>query len=369
MLLNVCDPIFNSKIQLDGSCISHEDYSVENLISSDIQLQKKGFLCETFIRPPVSLTITFPYTFDIKSVIINTRVGGQKSTGIQLMSNRKDSLLSICSKITDKDLLVFHDIKTDLSSYGNNCDFCCFNISASRLLRSTKKLTLRIFKTANSIPAIGKLEIWGIFSTSVPTNIKQELIKKWETCKIIQTPNKLLTQSNLVLSCRSEKNVEHFSIPEDFLDSITYEVMMYPMVLPSGKYVDQSTIDKCIQNDIMFGRKPSDPFTGIPFSDILKPKPVPELKGRMDAFILKHSDEEIIKSLPRILGKHSINFYTERCTKFPKVQCSKCHNEEYLYHLLCQHILCKNCLQEKIECNVCCKIFDKSQIKKYNFQP
>jgi len=164
--MNICDPIFNTSIQLDGTCISRDDYSVENLISPDAVLRKRGFLCETFIRPPVSLSVYFPFTFDIKFVVIGTRVGGQKSSGFQILAGRKNNTQKICSMITDKETIVFHDNNTDLSTFGNDYDKYCFNISASRNIRFAEKLTVRIFKTINSIPAIGKLEIWGNISCS-----------------------------------------------------------------------------------------------------------------------------------------------------------------------------------------------------------
>ena len=53
------------------------------------------------------------------------------------------------------------------------------------------------------------------------------------------------------------------SVPERFLDEITCEVMVLPMLLPSGHYVDRSTLDKLHATDCVYGRPPSDPFTGI----------------------------------------------------------------------------------------------------------
>ncbi|XP_050428988.1 RING finger protein 37 [Adelges cooleyi] len=367
MLVNICDPVFETNIQLDGSCISHEGYSVDNLISPDNQLRKKGFLCETFIRPPISLTVSFPLAFDIKSVVIGTRVGGQKSTGFQISSGRNDSIQKICSTVTEKETLVFHDNNSDLKSYGNNCDLCCFNISASRHIRSALKLCLRIFRTANSIPAIGKLEIWGTISLAVPEEQRQVLENQWKESKNQSTGTGIIHVTPIAaIDPTISKNIsDSFTIPEDFFDSITCEVMICPMVLPCGKYVDQSTIEKCIQHDKMFGRTPSDPFTGIPFSAILKPTPVPELKGRMDAFMMKYSDNENVKHLPRVLGKHSISFYSERNVKLPKLQCSACDEDKNLYNLPCQHVQCRNCLKD-LTCNVCHKSCDRSQIKKYH---
>lgn len=53
------------------------------------------------------------------------------------------------------------------------------------------------------------------------------------------------------------------TVPEQFLDEITYELMALPMLLPSGHFVDRSTLEKLQHTDSMYGRPPSDPFTGI----------------------------------------------------------------------------------------------------------
>jgi len=362
--MNVCDPIFNAGIRLDGSCISREDYSVENLISCDAVLRKRGFLCETFIRPPVSLTIRFPFAFDVKYVVIGTRVGGQKSSGFQLSVGRNDCVQKICSAITEKEVIVFHDNNTDLSDCGNDCDKRCFNISASRNIRSAEKLSVRIFKTANSIPAVGKLEVWGNISCSVPEEVRQAAICNWEE---VRKPKEKQTETAVARPAVTEKHSDVLKICDDFLDSITCEVMTCPMVLPSGKYVDRSTVEKCIEHDTMYGRAPCDPFTGIPLTDTLKPMPVPELKGRIDAFLMKHADSDHIKCIPRTVGKRSFSFYTERQAKMVKTQCSTCNENSNLYRLPCKHLQCRNCLRnDRIQCNICNVNFNRDQIEKHH---
>lgn len=296
-------------------------------------------------------------------MVIGTRVGGQKSSGFQLSAGRNDNIQKICSIITEKDTIIFHDNNTDLSMFGNDSDKCCFNISASRNIRSAEKLSVRIFRTVNSIPGIGKLEIWGNISFFVPKEIRQTIINKWEESKI---PKKKQIQINNVHHQYTEINSDN-CICDDFLDSITYEVMTSPMVLPSGKYVDRLTVDKCIEHDTMYGREPCDPFTGIPFTDTLKPMPVPELKGRIDSFLIKHADNENVKYIPRAVGKRSFSFYAERQTKIIKVECSTCSENNNLYCLPCKHLQCRNCLQtEKFKCNVCHQSFNRNQIEKYH---
>lgn len=92
-------------------------------------------------------------------------------------------------------------------------------------------------------------------------------------------------------------------IPEEFLDAITVEIMALPMVLPSGKVVDQRTLDLHAQAEANWGRHPSDPFTGIMFSDGCRPVIDSALKARIDRFLVLNQDRKDLKTVPRTVGR------------------------------------------------------------------
>lgn len=77
------------------------------------------------------------------------------------------------------------------------------------------------------------------------------------------------------------------SVPEEFLDPITQEVMMLPMLLPSGVSVDNTTLEEHQKTEATWGRPPNDPFTGVPFTSSSQPLPNPQLKSRIDQFLLQ----------------------------------------------------------------------------------
>lgn len=77
-------------------------------------------------------------------------------------------------------------------------------------------------------------------------------------------------------------------VPDDFLDPITQEVMVLPMLLPSGMSVDNSTLEEHQKREATWGRAPNDPFTGVPFTATSRPVPNPQLKSRIDHFLLKN---------------------------------------------------------------------------------
>ena len=66
--------------------------------------------------------------------------------------------------------------------------------------------------------------------------------------------------------------------PEEFMDELLLTVMKDPVILPSTKVVDRSTITQHLLND------PTDPFNRQPMK-IEDVKPATELKARMDQWI------------------------------------------------------------------------------------
>ena len=62
---------------------------------------------------------------------------------------------------------------------------------------------------------------------------------------------------------------------------------MLPMLLPSGVSVDNTTLEECQKREATWGRPPNDPFTGVPFTSTSQPLPNPQLKLRIDHFILQ----------------------------------------------------------------------------------
>lgn len=96
--------------------------------------------------------------------------------------------------------------------------------------------------------------------------------------------------------------------------------MTQPITLPSGKVIDQTTLEKHGQNEAIWGRPLSDPFTGIVFNEHRKPIMATALKSRIDKFLLDHSNLNEIKSIPRVLGHDSTSAIAgdRRITQVPK---------------------------------------------------
>ena len=78
------------------------------------------------------------------------------------------------------------------------------------------------------------------------------------------------TTSTQLAGNHSGNSSSFANMPLKLLDSITYEVMLIPMSLPSGHFVDRSTVDKLANNDALYGRAPTDPFTGTSIKCVSK---------------------------------------------------------------------------------------------------
>jgi len=143
----------------------------------------------------------------------------------------------------------------------------------------------------SSVPAIGKVEIWGQPSA----HCKPESLEY-----ALGIQEKIYSGVDIKADCYNKKHdkagegsklksvVEHHSdsIPEEFIDPITCEIMIVPLLLPSGHNIDTETLEKHVNLESTWGRLPSDPFTGKVFSEACKPVPNSALKVRIDKFLL-----------------------------------------------------------------------------------
>lgn len=95
-------------------------------------------------------------------------------------------------------------------------------------------------------------------------------------------------------------------MPDCFLDPITCDIMIQPIVLPSGAIIDQQTLEKHGKTEATWGRPLSDPFTGIPFTELRRPIIASALKARIDKYLLDNKFDPELKSLPRLSGHKQV---------------------------------------------------------------
>ncbi|XP_076164539.1 RING finger protein 37 isoform X2 [Ptiloglossa arizonensis] len=316
MLFNFCDPRLRPEIEC--STVSTEGHEVSNLISDS----DKGFLAYACIKPPVNIDITFLCNVSINHILVWPHVGSQKSSGFQLYAKTSNdnsvpySLLATSFLDHSNAGLLF--CLSDHKAISVPHNFLKQHIKPSLRYLTTCLSNLRvcICKTENSVPALGKIEVWGTVSprcgkdtvaTICTLWCKQQSVtseavdKQSSVSKFIEKPK----QTDQLLTVASNREIFEscLQVPEPFLDAITWEIMTQPILLPSGKIIDQSTLQKHEETEALWGRRLTDPFTGISFSENRKPMIATALKMRIDKFLLENSNADEIKNLPRVLGR------------------------------------------------------------------
>lgn len=99
MAVNFCHERLGTRILC--SQVSTDNYSVENLISEDLVSKNRGFLADSFVRPPVDIIVQFPCPIKICCVSVNTKVGSQQSTGCEIFIQSEESGKRNSSKVLD----------------------------------------------------------------------------------------------------------------------------------------------------------------------------------------------------------------------------------------------------------------------------
>ena len=372
MSINFLDPIFHSTVS--SSCPSVDGHQASNLLSGDETEQNRGFLPETFIKPPINIELTLPCKVDLHRVILNTVVGAQKTSGVELYScsangrshlQHKQNLqrqgASLAEDGTNSAVNIFVKI-----AYGNVQEekVVCFNSGRFKARRPFRDLdpmksrhsyhdghletaTFTMYHhndlnicSVHSInvrltrPVHGKLcgikwlEVWGQPAYSCSRETIQDILDRYSMAvhrqmkSWLQPSSQTDAESNVQppdqVHAESTKSIKKsssiVSIPEEFLDPVTLEVMSMPMLVPSGQTLDQQTLDKHYAQEAKWGRPPNNPFTAVPFTSSSQPVPNTGLKSRIDQFLLQHG-ADLLPVMGRALG-------STQCFQGPKSKIS-----------------------------------------------
>uniref|UniRef100_A0A8D0HR25 U-box domain containing 5 n=1 Tax=Sphenodon punctatus TaxID=8508 RepID=A0A8D0HR25_SPHPU len=337
MVINVCLPQFKPRIHCNK--ISADGYEVENLISEDLAKRNRGFRSEYFIKPPVHVTLSFPFNVEICRINIDISSGGyQNFTGLDIYTSTSCNKPSwngpepqfpglTSQSVSDKDVFTlvgkavlknqskvtfshrgfkprppFHHQMDAIFSYPASLSLDLWSKGPTSL-SSVSHLKICITHVAGGgLPCIKKVEVWGQPTKSCSQEVMEGVFR---VASESLSPGIGLQNASLASPMESDpvpfndsdseqQNLQKLvdvirDIPEEFLDPITLEIMPFPMLLPSGKVIDQSTLEKCNRSEATWGRVPSDPFTGVAFSQHSQALPHPSLKARIDHFLLQHS--------------------------------------------------------------------------------
>ncbi|KAK0079006.1 hypothetical protein PV325_001859 [Microctonus aethiopoides] len=303
MLINLCENYFETQVKCDKPCT--DGYDVNNLLSNN----NSGFLAYSTIKPPINIDFNFICNIKLSHVLIWPCVGSQKSTGFKILTKFHQNLKPLSSGFLNANHMGISFstkyVNKNIILIPKNFYNASINYYHDYIVDRVDNLRITIVKTDKSVPGIGKIEIWGYVSS---LNKLKNSNKIFDILSKQKNSNHQIQQSIIncnddeIIDQQSMKSSESSMIPEEYLDPITWTLMQQPIILPSGKVIDQSTLENYGENEALWGRPLSDPFTGILLNDHYKPIFAMQLKLKIDKFLSENSDNLEIKQLPRKLG-------------------------------------------------------------------
>lgn len=339
-----------------------DDYEATNLIDKNLSIRSRGYLAYTIIRPPVELEFEFLCPVDIRYISINAVVGRQRCTGIEIFAKADSLYCSIARGIFAKEKVIFctSHYYSKANSPEESGDVIFFKRNEFKVFTRAKFIKIVIFKTdGRSVPCLGGIKVIGVASKSCSTTTRETL------AKIMGLTSKLDVSVSTSNAISNSTTINDLKIPQDFIDGLTCDIMAIPMTLPSGNTVDRDTLEKYIENEKSFGRKPGDPFTGMKFTELRKPVINTALKARIDMFLMENSNNPVTFSMKRALGNDRNN---GKRLKIDDKKCCTCDDMIGLYIIPCKHYYCRNCLLGiyKMNCGHCGEEFAKSEAIRYH---
>jgi hypothetical protein len=401
--MNLLSSEFVKKIYCSSP--QRDEFEVESLIENDKESrgflsrkQNKGFVVDTFIRPPVTIFIIFKKEISVDSIKLDAKVNTQISNGF-FVSTSIDPPETIEKSILDNkiNLVNFQQVakimneknkschvyeftkRTPQSSPSQSVNVAYFGARSHLYLDNVTGISISITRTLNSSSAcLRSLKVLGRLNKPNVDEINNdsELNSKY---KNKSTPEKI--------------DVE---IPAEFIDELTHEIMKMPIRLPSRKFVDKSTLDKYLAEETLKNQAPRDPFTRLAFSSDYKPIIDEILKAKIDRFLFDNQNKKLVykqdkvrkeseqivnrEDLKRNLSLISMDYFKNELdadgepTSSKKLKpsqpqsCSCCLNLKSakltLYQLqTCRHLYCRSCLVSlNRKCAVCKASFKSNQV-------
>ncbi|XP_030620833.1 RING finger protein 37 [Chanos chanos] len=317
MVVNFCLPHFQTTVQCNKLCA--DGYDASNLLAGDPAVRRKGFKLEYFLRPPAHIALSFQVQVELCRVDIELWPWGMD----QGKASRRLEIFT-CSESPPQHQQERQPQEQDCGHFKlvGRCDLkdevlVCFRHPTFRLrapfpepppdpppstkqtdlwgrglhsLSSVTYLKVSIpYGGAGSALGIKSLAVWGLPARCCPP-LELEKIKQAHYSSL--KPRPVASAPPLPVAKPAKPPSPDLvdsdkPIPEEFLDPLTQELMVLPMILPSGMVVDISTLEEYQRREATWGRPPNDPFTGVPFTSDSKPVPNPLLKGRIDSLVLK----------------------------------------------------------------------------------
>ncbi|XP_072537077.1 RING finger protein 37 [Salminus brasiliensis] len=313
MVVNLCLPHFQTTAHCNKLCA--DGYDVSNLLSGDPTARRRGFKLEYFLRPPLHVTLRFQVRVELCRVDVELwpcgMDQGSVSRRLEILTcsdlvsptpecaqdggqfklvgrcDLRDDVLACFKHPSFKHRIPFLEPPPEPPAQAKQQELWSRGLQS---LNSVAQLRIAVpYGGAASALGIKSLAVWGVPSRCCPSKELQKFQKAhFDSLKTKPSALSLVSHVSTSVECpRPNPAPSETPIPDEFLDPLTQELMVLPVILPSGMVVDSSTLEEYQKNEATWGRLPNDPFTGVPFTQDSKPLPNPLLKSRIDSLILQ----------------------------------------------------------------------------------
>ncbi|MCI4380949.1 hypothetical protein PGIGA_G00245800 [Pangasianodon gigas] len=325
MVVNLCLPHFKTTAHCNKLCADGCD--VSNLLSGDPAALRRGCRLEYFLRPPLHVTLHFQVRVDLYRVDVELLPCGNAPRRLEILTcsevkpantsendhergqfklvgrcELREEVLTCFKHPNFKLRAPFPECPPDPPAHAKQQELWS---RGSQSLSSVAQLRITIpYGGGSSALGIKSLAVWGVPARCCSLSELEQFQKAhFDSLQPKLSSFSFLSPvSTSARSPRPENPSSERTIPEEFLDPLTQELMVLPMILPSGMVVDNSTLEEYQKQEAAWGRMPNDPFTGVPFTKDSKPLPNPLLKSRIDSLLLQ-TGHKGIRSKNSLLNK------------------------------------------------------------------
>ncbi|RWS26679.1 RING finger protein 37-like isoform X2 [Leptotrombidium deliense] len=389
MEINFCDKRLRTSVT--SNKVSADGCEAQNLLTNSFD----GFRVEYFVKPPIDVVFSFNFPIDIQKVVCELKVGERRTSAVQFFLADESRDFKLCGYFeTTKNAVCLINTRfrpnsqnctLSVKECSKNCDLWYVPRKHEKLFVKVNHFKIRLLKAENSgICVLKHVKICGQPNISVinDDNVVSLL-------SALRTPSTTVLDSSVKndttykrkdigdagSTSASKRKVD---IPSEFVDPITNEMMVIPMILPSGNTIDKSTLEKYIKNEASWGRPPNDPFTNKTFNKNMEPVPNTALKVRIDTFLTESHSSLTQEELPnsRIVGGYyrSSKVIEDQHVVVIDQKCISCicehTRDEIQYRLPCGHLICRKLHSEDYKlyqkkCQVCLKEYSPQSIIRY----
>ncbi|KAG9334733.1 hypothetical protein JZ751_006570 [Albula glossodonta] len=303
MVVDFCLPHFETTVHCNK--LSADGYDVSNLLSGDPCVRRRGFKLEYFLRPPVQVTLRFRVKVEVCRVDVQLWPQGMDQGGASrgleihtashtpgrgpqdatfLLVGRcelKDELSVVFSGPHPRPRAPFPEAPPPTSPGTRKSELWSRGVGS---LGAVTQLRVTLPNGGAGSPlGLRALAVWGRPARCCPPQEVERIAQAHQNS--LKPPNP--KPAPLHPQTPPPADSSGTPVPEEFLDPLTQEVMSLPLLLPSGVVIDSCSLEEYQRQEATWGRPPNDPFTGVPFCPRAQPLPCPELKARIDRFLLQ----------------------------------------------------------------------------------